>query len=132
MADKIYFVITELYRYSRLTFPESFPENHYEINIFSDHTPPPPPGINTPLTSAHLTSAARWLARSPVSRARLASNLVELHQTLDGSFSALWTATIARVGAFFGIFRDLQDYHSFAPLRSQNCSKKSSNFLKDV
>jgi hypothetical protein len=33
-----------------------------------------------------------------------------------GSFSAGWTATIARVGAFFNISRDLQDLRSFAPL----------------
>ena len=41
--------------------------------------------------------------------------------TLEGSFSSVWTATIARVGAFFSInfFRDLQDLHSFAPLESQ-------------
>ena len=40
----------------------------------------------------------------------------ESGQTLEGSFSAVSTATIARVGAFFQIFRDLQDYHPFAPL----------------
>ena len=40
-------------------------------------------------------------------------------QTLDASFSAVWTATIARKDAFFCIFRDLQDLHSFAPLKSQ-------------
>ena len=39
-------------------------------------------------------------------------------KTLGGSFSSVWTATIARVGAFFSIFRDLQDSHSFAPLRN--------------
>ena len=37
-------------------------------------------------------------------------------QTLEGSFSAVSTATIARVGAFCQIFRDLQDFHPFAPL----------------
>ena len=41
------------------------------------------------------------------------------HQTLDGSFSAVSTATIASKDAFFSIFRDLQDLHSFAPLQSQ-------------
>ena len=45
-------------------------------------------------------------------------------ETLEGSFSAASTATIARVGAFFSIFRDLQDFHSFAPLRIQNFKKK--------
>ena len=45
-------------------------------------------------------------------------------QILRGSFSAVSTATIARIGAFFRIFRDLQDLHSFAPLRPQNFRKK--------
>ena len=39
--------------------------------------------------------------------------------TSDGSFSAVSTATIASKDAFFSIFRDLQDLHSFAPLQSQ-------------
>ena len=34
-------------------------------------------------------------------------------QILRSSFSSVWTATIARVGAFFSVFRDLQDLHSF-------------------
>ena len=33
---------------------------------------------------------------------------------------AVWTATIARKDAFFSIFRDLQDLHSFEPLKSQD------------
>ena len=37
-------------------------------------------------------------------------------QTLEGSFSSVWTATIARKDAFCRHFRDLQDLHSFAPL----------------
>ena len=37
-----------------------------------------------------------------------------------GSFSAVSTPLIARIGAFFSIFRDLQDYHTFAPLRPQH------------
>ena len=45
---------------------------------------------------------------------------------LRGSFSAVSTATIARVGAFFHIFRDLQDLHAFAPLQTQNISYFSS------
>merc|ERR1711907_787520 len=40
-------------------------------------------------------------------------------KTFEGSFSALWVPTIARVGAFFHIFRDLQDLHFFAPLHTQ-------------
>ena len=43
-------------------------------------------------------------------------------QTLEGSFSAVWTAAIARKDAFCSIFRDLQDLHSFAPLQTQICS----------
>ena len=36
--------------------------------------------------------------------------------TLEGSFSSVSTATIARKDAFCSIFLDLQDLHSFAPL----------------
>ena len=36
--------------------------------------------------------------------------------TLEGSFSAVSTATIARRDAFCRIFQDLQALHSFAPL----------------
>ena len=42
------------------------------------------------------------------------------HHSFLSSFSAVSTATIARNGAFFHIFRDLQDFHTFAPLRTQN------------
>ena len=34
-----------------------------------------------------------------------------------GSFSSVSTLLLARVGAFFSIFRDLQDCHTFAPLQ---------------
>ena len=37
----------------------------------------------------------------------------------EGSFSAVSTAKIARVGAFFQIFRDLQYSKPFAPLQTQ-------------
>ena len=50
-------------------------------------------------------------------------------QTLEGSFSAVSTATIATKYSFCSVFRDLQDLQSFAPLRSQNFNKNSSNFL---
>ena len=43
-------------------------------------------------------------------------------QTLGGSFSAVSKPPIARVGAFFSIFRDLQDSHAFAPRQNQNLS----------
>ena len=49
------------------------------------------------------------------------------YQTLEGSFSAVWTATIATKYSFCRVFRDLQDLQSFAPLRSQNFNKNSSN-----
>jgi len=45
-------------------------------------------------------------------------------QTLGGSFSSVSTAAMARKDAFCSIFRDLQDLQSFAPLKSQNFSKK--------
>ena len=62
---------------------------------------------------------------------RLRETLFVTWRTFDGPFSAVSTATIARVGAFFRIFRDLQDLHSFAPLRYQNFSKKSSKCLTE-
>ena len=53
------------------------------------------------------------------------------HQTLEGSFSAVWTATIASKDAFFCIFRDLQDLHSFAPLESQVEKNTMKNHLEN-
>ena len=53
----------------------------------------------------------------------------ESGQTLQGSFSAVSTPIFATKYSFFSIFRDLRDLQSFAPLRSQNFNKKSSNFL---
>ena len=53
----------------------------------------------------------------------------ESGQTLEGSFSAVSRPPIARVGAFFTVFRDLQDCHSFAPLRIQNFSKNVPKFF---
>ena len=51
-------------------------------------------------------------------------------KTFEGSFSAVWVPTIARVGAFFHIFRDLQDSHSFAPLHTQIFVNFSFLFLQ--
>ena len=47
--------------------------------------------------------------------------------TLEGSFSAVSTPIFASKYAFFSIFRDLQDSHTFAPLESQveNCLEKN-------
>ena len=50
-------------------------------------------------------------------------------QSFDGPFSAVSTPPIARVGAFFQDFRDLQDLHAFAPLRIQNFNKISFFFF---
>ena len=54
---------------------------------------------------------------------------MKLYEIIDGSFSSVSTATIARVGSFFWHFRGLQDPQSFAPLRSQNFRKKSPDFF---
>ena len=51
-------------------------------------------------------------------------------RTFEGSFSAVWVPTVARVGAFFHIFRDLQDSHSFAPLHTQIFVNFSFLFLQ--
>ena len=52
--------------------------------------------------------------------------------TLEGSFSAVSTPPIARVGSFFSIFRDQQYLHTFAPLQIQQNFVESfaENFIK--
>ena len=45
--------------------------------------------------------------------------LLPIPQISDGSFSAVWTATIATKGSFCRDFQDLQDLQTFAPLRFQ-------------
>ena len=47
-------------------------------------------------------------------------------------FSAVWTATIARVGSFFSIFRDLQDLHSFKDQGSRIKDQGSGGRLKNA
>ena len=42
--------------------------------------------------------------------------------SISGSFSAVSTPIFASKVSFFHIFRDLEDPHSFAPLRTQNFS----------
>ena len=54
----------------------------------------------------------------------------ESGQTLQCSFSSVSTPPIARVGAFFSIFHDLQDIHAFAPLQTQNFRKILSFFFE--
>ena len=49
--------------------------------------------------------------------------------TLEGSFSSVSTATIARKGAFAAFFGALQGLNSFAPLRPEKFSKFSSQIL---
>ena len=55
-------------------------------------------------------------------------NIVSPGGSVHGERAKL-TPPIARVGAFFSIFRDLQDFHAFAPLRAQNFGKKLPYFL---
>ena len=51
-------------------------------------------------------------------------------QTLEGSFSSVSKPIFATKYSFFSIFQDLQDSHTFAPLRIQNTRKNSSNFFE--
>ena len=62
-------------------------------------------------------------------RTYLGDLYTESGQTLQCSFSSVSTPPIARVGAFFSIFHDLQDIHAFAPLQTQNFTKKIANFF---
>ena len=48
-------------------------------------------------------------------------------QTLRGSFSAVSTPPIARIGASFSIFRDLQDLQIFGPFESNLETMKSAS-----
>ena len=63
-------------------------------------------------------------SESVVPEHHLGDMYTESGQTLQCSFSSVSTPPIARVGAFFSIFHDLQDIHAFAPLRTQNFSQK--------
>ena len=127
-----YFVVVRKNRrwYSRERALQSLPKQA------SDTTPVISPALST-FERARRRSLAfaqqRRLQRSraaqlPVGQPRCAPvwhpTQVSNHLTLEGSFSAASTATIARKDAFCSIFRDLQDLHSFAPLKSQNFSKK--------
>ena len=53
------------------------------------------------------------------------AKLANFCKFLAGSFSALSKRNFARKYAFDSIFQALQDLHPFAPLQSQNFSKKS-------
>ena len=98
-------------------------------------TPVPPPPIQSrggggkgtpvPQNPVVVTGRGPLLECPPSSLLRSELNkLNKSHQILRGSFSSVSTATIARKDAFCSIFRDLQDLQSFAPLKSQNFSKK--------
>ena len=52
-------------------------------------------------------------------------------QTLRGSFSAVSMPIFASKYSLESSWRDLQDLHTFAPLRSQNFSPKSSTFFRE-
>ena len=51
--------------------------------------------------------------------------------TLRGSFSAVSTPIFASKYSLESSWRDLTDLHTFAPLRSQNFSQKSSTFFRE-
>ena len=53
------------------------------------------------------------------------ANFAKFCKFLAGSFSAVSKRNFARKYAFDSIFQALQDLHTFAPLQSQNFSKKS-------
>ena len=61
------------------------------------------------------------------------AGLATTHHSFLSSFSAVSRPRIARNGAFFHIFRDLQDFHAFAPPRTQNFNKidKIHNFCQN-
>ena len=80
-----------------------------------------------PRGPAGRTSAADAAGSSRVrglGSAKLA-NFAKFCKFLAGSFSAVSKRNFARKYAFDSIFQDLQDLHPFAPLQSQNFSKKS-------
>ena len=82
--------------------------------------------------SAVFCSSAAASARTPASPTRLFPRLSTcrwISGSFLGSLSAGSTAKIATKYSFFQVFRDLQDFHTFAPLRSQKFSEKPSKFL---
>ena len=54
------------------------------------------------------------------------ANFAKFCKFLAGSFSAVSKRNFARKYAFDSIFQALRDLHTFAPLQSQNFSKKSA------
>ena len=81
----------------------------------------------TRLRAAADARAAREAAETPVRGLGLAklANFEKFCKFLAGSFSAVSKRNFARKYAFDSIFQALQDLHPFAPLQSQNFSKKS-------
>ena len=54
-----------------------------------------------------------------------------VRETFTGSFSAASTPIFASKYSLESSWRDLQDLHTFAPLRSQHYSQKSSTFFRE-
>ena len=57
-------------------------------------------------------------------RMYLGNLYTESGQTSQCSMSDVSTALMAKIGVCLSIFRDRQDFHSFAPLRTQNFGKQ--------
>ena len=109
----------------------------YPILKFNSHLQPPPPGALLP-RSARGELDAGFLGTSP--KRRVLGHLTKTHgcSLTLASFplshdlqKIFWGDKISRpffspergrIGAFFSIFRDLQDSHAFAPRQSQNLS----------
>ena len=90
------------------------------------------PGLSPAPPALHVSTLASSTQRSHRTIAQydyLGDLYTESGQTLQGSFSAVSAPIVASKYAFFRIFRDLQDAHTFAPLEIENLSKNSSNFL---
>ena len=96
-------------------------ENPPKNFLFKTPQAPPPPR-GPPAVKCDYISPRRHIPHLLL-MTYLGDLYTESGHTLDGSFSSVSRPPIARVGAFFTVFRDLQDCHSFAPLRIQNFSK---------
>ena len=51
-------------------------------------------------------------------------------RTLDDPFSAVLTPIFATKDSFCSAFRNLQDFHTFAPLKTRNFNENPSNFAE--
>ena len=115
-----------------------FVENHFlysDASIRSSRYAPSAEGkVTPPLSSTSTRFPMRKLSGTPSAARRtrkiayLATNCVRHQKSFDGLIPAVSTPPIARVGAFFIIFRYLQDWHSFTSLTTQNSSKSHLSF----